>query len=179
MYRYFKSWKNTLDKTLLKIGIISDTHDCIGNIKKSVKIFKHNEISFVLHAGDYINPEAVRSFQSTKLIGVLGNNDVDIDGLDDAFNEIGGDLKGELYEFNEGSIKFALYHGTSSEQKESLIQSSKYDVVICGHTHRLEKLNIGKTMVINPGTAKGWLFGYKATLAIFETQNKQLEFINI
>lgn len=163
----------------MKIGIISDTHDCIGNIEKSVKIFKHNEISFVLHAGDYTNPDAVRSFQSVKLIGVLGNNDIDIDGLADAFNEIGGDLKGELYEFNEGKIKFALYHGTSSKQKESLIQSSKYDVVICGHTHRLQKLNMGKTMVINPGTAKGWLFGYKATLAIFETQNKQLEFINI
>ncbi|HEX2124102.1 MAG TPA: metallophosphoesterase family protein, partial [Nitrososphaeraceae archaeon] len=86
----------------MKIGIISDTHDCIGNIEKSVKIFKHNEISFVLHAGDYTNPDAVRSFQSVKLIGVLGNNDIDIDGLADAFNEIGGDLKGELYEFNEG-----------------------------------------------------------------------------
>jgi uncharacterized protein len=163
----------------LKIGIISDTHDCIGNIEKSVKIFKHNEISFVLHAGDYTSPEAVRRFQGVKLIGVLGNNDKDIDGLDDAFNGIGGNLKDELYQFNEGSIKFALYHGTSSKQKESLIQSGKYDVVICGHTHRIQKLNMGKTMVINPGTAKGWLFGYKATLAIFETQNKQLEFINI
>ena len=163
----------------MKIGIISDTHDCIGNIEKSVKIFKHNEISFVLHAGDYTSPEAVRRFQGVKLIGVLGNNDKDIDGLDDAFNEIGGNLKDELYQFNESSIKFALYHGTSSKQKESLIQSGKYDVVICGHTHRIQKLNMGKTMVINPGTAKGWLFGYKATLAIFETQNKQLEFINI
>ena len=163
----------------MKIGIISDTHDCIGNIEKSVKIFKHNEISFVLHAGDYTSPQAVRRFQGVKLKGVLGNNDIDIDGLDDAFNEIGGDLKDEFYEFNEGGIEFALYHGTSAKQKESLIQSGKYDVVICGHTHRIQKLNMGKTMVINPGTAKGWLFGYKATLAIFETQNKQLEFINI
>ncbi len=163
----------------MKIGIISDTHDCIENIEKSVKIFKHNEISFVLHAGDYTSPEAVRRFQGVKLRGVLGNNDIDIDGLDDAFNEIGGELKNELYEFNEGGIEFALYHGTSAKQKDSLIQSSKYDVVICGHTHRIQKLNMGKTMTINPGTAKGWLFGYKATLAIFETQNKQLEFINI
>jgi uncharacterized protein len=163
----------------LKIGVISDTHDCIQNIKKAVKIFKDRKISFVLHAGDYVKPEAVRCFQGVKLIGVLGNNDVDKDGLTNAFNEIGGELKGELYEFNGGGLKFAVYHGTICQQKEALIHSRKYDVVICGHTHQLQKLNIAKTMVINPGTAKGWLFGYKATLAIFETESKRIEFINI
>jgi uncharacterized protein len=163
----------------LKIGIISDTHDSIENIDKAVKIFKDSKISFVLHAGDYVKPAAVRCFQDLKLIGVLGNNDVDKAGLSDAFNEIGGELKGELYEFNEDGIKFAVYHGTSCQLKESLIHSRKYDVVICGHTHQLQKLNIARTMVINPGTAKGWLFGYKATLAIFETENKRLEFVNI
>ena len=163
----------------MKIGIISDTHDCIENIKKAIKIFKDSETRFVLHAGDYVKPEAVRGFQGIKLRGVLGNNDVDKAGLTDAFKEIGGELKGELYEFIEDGMKFAVYHGTNCQQKESLIRSRKYDVIVCGHTHQLQKLNIDKTMVINPGTAKGWLFGYKATLAIFETQNKRLEFINI
>ena len=163
----------------MKIGIISDTHDCIRNIEKSVKIFNHSQISFALHAGDYVNQDAVKSFRGIKLIGVLGNNDVDIAGLTDAFNEIGGDLKGEFYEFNEDGLNFAVYHGTSCHQKEALIQSRKYDVFICGHTHRLQKLKIGKTMVINPGTAKGWLFGFNATLAIFETQSKKLQFINL
>ena len=163
----------------MKIGIISDTHDCMDKIKKAVKIFKDSKVTFVLHAGDYVSPEAVRSFQGVKLIGVLGNNDTDKSGLTLAFNEIGGELKGELYEFKEDGLKFAVYHGTSCQQKESLIHSRKYDVVICGHTHQLQKLNIGNTMVINPGTAKGWLFGYKATLAIFETESKLLEFINI
>ena len=149
------------------------------NIEKAVKIFKDSKVRFVLHAGDYVNPQAVRGFQGIKLIGILGNNDLNKAGLADAFNEIGGELKGELYEFNEDGIKFAVYHGTRSNQKEALIHSRKYDVIVCGHTHQLQKLNIDKTMVINPGTAKGWLFGYKATLAIFETQSKQLEFINI
>jgi predicted phosphodiesterase len=38
---------------------------------------------------------------------------------------------------------------------------------------------VGKTLVLNPGTANGWFFGYKATIAIFNTQTKCCEFINL
>jgi predicted phosphodiesterase len=35
------------------------------------------------------------------------------------------------------------------------------------------------TIVINPGTANGWFFGYKATAAIFDTITKECEFIDL
>ena len=35
----------------------------------------------VIHAGDIVSPEAVEAFSGVKLIGVLGNNDLEIDGL--------------------------------------------------------------------------------------------------
>ena len=44
-----------------------------------------------------------------------------------------------------------------------MIKSAKYDVFVCGHTHRTLNTTFGKTMVINPGTANGWFLGYKAT----------------
>jgi putative phosphoesterase len=163
----------------MKIGVISDTHDYIENIEKSVQLFNDRKVSIVMLAGDYVNPKAVRAFKGVKLIGVLGNNDVDKSGLADAFNDIEGDLRGELCELDKEDLKFAIYHGTQSERKNSLIRSQKYDVVVYGHTHKIQNTTVGKTLVLNPGTAKGWFFGYNATMAIFDTQTRIIEFINI
>ena len=84
------------------VGIISDTHDNIKNIEKAVDVFIERRVRFVIHAGDYVCPKAVESFQGIKLIGVLGNNDVDVSGLTSAFNNIGGELKGDFCEIELG-----------------------------------------------------------------------------
>jgi uncharacterized protein len=163
----------------LLVGIISDTHDNIKNIEKAVDMFNERKVGFVIHAGDYVCPKVVESFQGIKLIGVLGNNDIDISGLTSAFNNIGGELKGDFCEIEQDGTRFAIYHGTKSQQKRSLIQSGIYDVVVCGHTHKLENITVGQTMAVNPGTANGWFFGYKATAAIFNTRSKAVEFISL
>jgi uncharacterized protein len=163
----------------MKIGLISDTHDNIKNIEKSVILFDERRVDFVIHAGDYVTPDTVESFKGVKLIGVLGNNDVDKLGLLDAFERIGGELVGNLCEIEVDGIKFGVYHGTKPQRKDSLIRSRKYDVLVCGHTHKLEKINVEKTLILNPGTANGWYFGYKATIAVFDTKNKECEFITL
>ena len=164
---------------ILKIGLISDTHDNIRNIEKAVTIFKKKHASFVIHAGDFVNPESVKPFKGMKLIGVLGNNDIDITGLTNAFNNINGELRGELCEMELDGLRLVVYHGTKPHQKSSLVGSGKYDVVIYGHTHRLEKRNYGKIIVLNPGTANGWFFGYRATIAIFDTKTRYSEFVSL
>jgi len=59
----------------MKIGIISDTHDDIDNIKKAVKIFKDKGIKTVIHLGDIVAPPAIKFFKGFKLIGIFGNNE--------------------------------------------------------------------------------------------------------
>jgi putative phosphoesterase len=167
----------TRDK--VKIGLISDTHDNFKNIENAVKIFNDKKMSYVIHAGDITSPEAVESFEGLKLIGVLGNNDMDKEGLENAFERIGGELRGELYEIEEDDLLIAVYHGTNFNKRESLIQSGKYDVVVYGHTHKADNKVVGKTIVINPGTANGWFFGYNATAAIFDTVSKECDFIQL
>jgi putative phosphoesterase len=63
--------------------------------------------------------------------------------------------------------------------RESLIKSNKFDVVIYGHTHIKIIKKYERTLVINPGTAKGWMFGLYATAAIFDTYDRNVEFINL
>ena len=163
----------------LKIGLISDTHDNFKNIESAVKIFNGKKISYVIHAGDITTPEAVEAFVGLKLIGVLGNNDIDKEGLYNAFKKIGGELRGELCEIEEDDLLIAVYHGTDFKKREALIQSGKYDVVVYGHTHKVDNKAVGKTIIINPGTANGWFFGYKATAAIFDTVSKKCDFIHL
>lgn len=161
----------------MKIGLISDTHDNIQNIQNAISIFNNRHVSFVIHAGDITTPEAIEAFEGVKLIGVLGNNDLDVIGLNNAFDKIGGQLKGELCEIEQDDLIFAIYHGTNSRKNESLIRSGRYDVVVCGHTHRVHNKKVGKTLVINPGTANGWFFGYGATAAVLDTKTKESEIL--
>lgn len=163
----------------MKIGLISDTHDNIQNIRKAVRKFNDKHVDVVIHAGDFVNPIAVESLAGVTLVGVLGNNDTDIVGLTSIFDKIHAELKGEIFEKVYDRMRFAVYHGTSLAKKEQLIKSGKYDVFIYGHTHRKDNRYIGTTRVINPGTAKGWFFGLFATIAVFDTSSRKLEFINL
>ena len=163
----------------MKIGLISDTHDNIQNTENAIKSFKDKNVEIVIHAGDIVSPETVELFDGTRLIGVLGNNDLEVRELTSIFDKIGGQLKGEFCEIEQDKLIFAVYHGTDSRRKESFIQCGKYDVVVCGHTHRIQNKKVGKTLVINPGTANGWFFGYHATAAIFDTLTQELEFIHL
>jgi uncharacterized protein len=163
----------------VKIGLISDTHDNFKTIEAAVKIFSEKGIGFVIHAGDITTPEAVEAFSGLKLIGVLGNNDVDEKGLDNAFQKIGGELRGELGEIEENGLLIGVYHGTDFKKRDALIRSGKYNVVVYGHTHKVDNKVVGKTIVINPGTANGWFFGYKATAAIFDTVSRECDFVEL
>jgi putative phosphoesterase len=163
----------------MKIGLISDTHDNIQNTQNAIMSFYNKNVELVIHAGDIVSPETVEVFDGMRLIGVLGNNDSEVHELTSAFDKIGGQLKGEFCEMEQDKLRFAVYHGTDSRRKESLIECGEYDVVICGHTHRAQNKKVGKTLIINPGTANGWFFGYGATVAIFDTLTRELEFIHL
>ena len=79
----------------MKIGLISDTHDNIRNIKRAIKEFIDNNVDVVIHAGDIVSPITVESFEGVKLVAVLGNNDTDVSGLTAALIKIHGELSGE------------------------------------------------------------------------------------
>lgn len=163
----------------MHIGLISDTHDNIYNIEKFVKICRDKNIDLVIHAGDIVRPESVKWFEGVRLIGVLGNNDIEEERLSSSFQKIGGELKGDFCEIEQDNVLIAVYHGTNAKKKSLVLQSGKYDILVCGHTHKLEEMQVGKTLLINPGTANGWFFGYKATAAIFDTKRRKTEFISL
>jgi putative phosphoesterase len=175
----------------MKVGIISDTHDDIENVQEAIQIFNKNKADYVIHAGDYVFPGIVKEFENlnTKLIGVLGNNDGEKDGISKSFMEINGELKGDLGEMEIDGIKFGIYHGTNSRIKEIIYRSQKYDILICGHTHKKEPHHSGairnnkETFILNPGSAHrksasiSGSFEETGQIILFNTKNKAYEFI--
>lgn len=177
----------------MKIGIISDTHDDIENVQEAIEVCNREKVEYVIHAGDYIFPGVTKEFQKlrAKLIGVLGNNDGERVEILKDFLKIDGQLKGELGEFEIEGIKFAIYHGTDKELKQSLIECRRYDILVCGHTHKREPTSSGmipnnqKTLVLNPGSAHrknvsvSGFFDEVGRVIIFETSNRYYKFVDL
>jgi len=161
----------------MKIAIISDTHDHVPHIQKAVELIKKEEARLVIHAGDFCSPFAVLPFKGLNLVGIFGNNDGDVYRIMDKFGDINATHAGELLDFKEDGIHFAVYHGTQPGITDALVKCGTYDVVIAGHTHEKVLENNGKTIFINPGTAHG--FGKEATFALFDTAARKAEFITI
>ncbi|MEM2322360.1 MAG: metallophosphoesterase [Candidatus Bathyarchaeia archaeon] len=163
-----------------KIGIVADTHDRLELIDEVVKELNGEGVDLVLHAGDYVSPFSILRFKplKAKLIGVFGNNDGDKNLLRKRSEEIGAEIQGKFAELDVGGLKIALLHGEEEKLLKALINSNYYDVVVYGHTHKVENINVGKTLVINPGEACGYLSG-SATIAVLNLEEMKVKIISL
>jgi putative phosphoesterase len=147
----------------LKIGIISDTHDDIKNTKKAIELFNTLDVNYVFHVGDYVFPGIINLFKELKpniyLYGVRGNNDGELLGIANKFNEIENAVF--FNEFGRVVIEkkeIGIYHGTNPKLSETLIESQIFDLLILGHTHIRRIERVGRTLVLNPGALNNSFF---------------------
>lgn len=161
----------------MKIGILSDTHENMPKIRAAVGLFNRRRVGAVLHAGDIISPITAREFTRLKapLIGVFGNNDGDRLFLRERFRKI-GTLHSKKFEGRIGGKRFLLIH--EPDMLEALAASGRYDVIVYGHTHRLEISRRGGTLVINPGEGAGWITG-RCTAALLDTETMEAEIVGL
>ena len=160
----------------MKIGIISDTHDNMPKIATAVRLFNNEGVDLVLHAGDFISPITADKFASLKapFVGVFGNNDGERLYLTKRFKKI-GPIYPDHHEFEFDGKRGVIMH----EPKfiDALVKSETYDLVVYGHTHEID-IREGKTLVINPGEACGWISG-RATLVILDTSTMSPRVIDL
>ena len=161
----------------MKIGIISDTHDNLPQIKKAVEIFNREKVGLILHAGDFVSPFTFLEFKNLNcpLKGVFGNNDGDKLYLQEKFKEI-GEIYPAPYETNIDHKNIIMLH--KEKLINALAESQKYDIIIYGHTHRTDLRKIRKTIIINPGECGGWLSG-KSTIALLDLETLEAKIIKL
>ena len=139
------------------IGIISDSHDHLENVRRALALFRERGVEIVLHAGDFVSPFVSEPFRElgVRVIGVFGNNDGDKLYLRERFSGV-GELHFGPHELELGGRRILLMH--EPRALEALVASGRYDLVVYGHTHRAE-IREGRPLVINPGELGGWLTG--------------------
>jgi putative phosphoesterase len=162
-------------KQIKTIGIISDTHDNLPNVRKATDIFNECQVSLVIHCGDFVAPFTLTAFKNLQcpLIGVFGNCDGEKDYL--------------LTQAEK--LKFSIYEPpyiTTINNKRILVThkpiplSEDIDILIYGHTHKPEVKYQQKNskLIINPGEALGWLFN-DATIAILDLSIYKVDVISL
>ena len=144
----------------MKLGIISDTHDNLGKLEAGVAGLLAQSPDLVIHAGDFISPFTARHFAAVKdagipFLGIFGNNDGERFGLRRMFEPI-GPIHEDPHIFDFDGCRILLTH--KETLVESLAKSGDYDLVIYGHTHKID-VRDEPCLIVNPGEGGGWLTG--------------------
>lgn len=153
--------------------IIGDSHGHITNIKHVVGFAKKDNVSAIIHAGDWDTSEAVDAVTSfgIPLYTVLGNADVR--------PEVGERLKVKGKKFDDkfliinlGGRKIGITHKPSDNKKYFLGKKLDLDLIVNGHLHSKYESLETPIKIIRPGAViKG------SNFAIFDTASNRVEFI--
>ncbi|MCI4625770.1 MAG: metallophosphoesterase [Candidatus Magnetoovum sp. WYHC-5] len=157
------------------VGILSDTHDNLSNLRKAVDVFNNMSVSLVLHAGDFTSGFTFRVLKDLQadFKGIFGNNDGDVYFLTKMSQNR---IFKQPYEFVVDSKKGLMIH--EHFLVDSLAASGQYDILIYGHTHNAHVEKIGKTLIINPGETCGWLH-QRASVAVLDTNIMDVSIVEL
>jgi predicted phosphodiesterase len=110
------------------------------------------------------------------VLGIFGRNDGDPEGLKaHAAAGVGTELYESPHSFDVSGSRILLVHDLGEVNKRSI---DAHDIVVHGLTHRQETVTRGKTLLINPGEACGWLSG-RCTAALLDLDTKQVEILTL
>lgn len=142
-----------------RIGILSDTH---GKLREEVvDILRGCDV--ILHAGDINTPRVLESLQKiAPLYAVRGNAD----------REWAADLPERLEEEICGLRIFMVHN-----KKEIPGDTSGYDLVIYGHSHKYEEREENGCFFLNPGSCGPRRFSLPVTMAVAEVEEDNFRVI--
>ena len=157
----------------MRIGVLADTHDRMDTLRNALDQFEARGVEVVLHAGDYVAPFVSRACTGRpfSLWGVFGNNDGERVGLVKALGAVGAEIVGSWGEIELAGRKILVMH--EPRELDAIAASGRFDLIVYGHTHEWD-LREGKTTVLNPGEACGWLEG-EATAAVVDLETMRVE----
>ena len=161
--------------------MLADTHDNLPLVDRAVSRLASLSPDLVLHAGDFVSPFVIPRLAALPCpcIGVFGNNDGDRGLLAAKAKESGTvELHGSFTARLLDGRSIALLHGHEPDLLDEIAGEGIFDAVISGHTHRPSISRQGRTLLVNPGEACGYLTG-KATVAVLETGAMEAEILEI
>ncbi len=156
----------------MKVGIVSDSHDDIPAVEQAVAIMKERGCGFLIHAGDLCSPFIARIIRESGIdhAAVFGNNDGDRIVLSRTL-----DIAPAPRHIVVDGQSVVIFHEPFIND---LIDPSRVDVLVYGHTHIREITRRQNMLVVNPGSLSGVLVGEK-TCALYDSKTREVEEIEI
>jgi len=163
----------------MKIGVLSDSHDNLTNIRKAVEIFSKNGVEALIHGGDFCSPFTLAEFKpladkGVKMHAVFGNNDGDRVLLVRRAVDFCSFTDGAGIVTLDGRKIVILHY---PDLGEDLFRLGAYDLVIYGHNHKV-RVEGEEKKLLNPGTCSGYL-AETATVALVDTRTMGVEIVRL
>lgn len=161
------------------IGVLSDVHDQLENLKTALNLFQSRGIITLVFCGDFCSPIPARVIGSFggQVHCVFGNGDGDRFTISNiAKNDFPGlKLHGESADIELEGTRFAVTHYPFYAQ--ALARTGDYRAVFSGHTHAAHIEYFGETLWLNPGEILG--FKGQATCAVYEPVTNEAEIVKL
>jgi hypothetical protein len=153
------------------IGVMSDSHDDMGQIRKAVDLFNQRGVALVLHAGDLVSPFTFEVLDDlvAEFAGIFGNNDGDRLLLAEKSK---GRVHNQPYFRRFDGKMLAMMH--EPDFLNSVARCGDFDIVIYGHLHKPDVRTVAKTLIVNPGKVAELHKG-TSTVAIVDTEAMEAE----
>ncbi|MEO8603645.1 MAG: YfcE family phosphodiesterase [bacterium] len=145
----------------MRIGVISDTHNHLPNVRRIVALLNAARVERVVHTGDITQAKtlAVLAGLDAPLVGVYGNNDRgERQALEDAAAGYDMVLSDPPLELLLATRRVLVMH----EPRDLDTDGASAQVVLHGHTHRYRMDRGGGRLVFNPGECAGHVAGLNA-----------------
>jgi uncharacterized protein len=141
----------------MRIGVVSDTHNHLPNVRRIVELLNAARVERVVHTGDITQAKTLEVLAglSAPLHGVFGNNDLERDSLERAIARHGFQFSDGLLRTEWGGRRIGVVH-----DPRELATAGDLEVALHGHTHRLELRRGAGRLVFNPGECAGHLRGH-------------------
>jgi len=137
----------------MRIGVVSDTHGHVENLKELFNRLSEKKINVFCHLGDdYDDMKGIKDTRGIKIVQVPG-----------VFSEYykRPDIPNRVIEEWEGK-RFLLTHTKTAHKNdldtdldpEKIMNEGKADIMLFGHTHIPAIIMEGKKLLFNPGHLK-------------------------
>jgi putative phosphoesterase len=145
----------------MRIGVVSDTHNNLKNVRRIVELFNESGVERVIHTGDISQAKTLDALAGLKvpLTGVFGNNDEERESLEAAIARHGFTFAEPPLELVWHERRIIVVHDPL-EFNGHLAQH--HELALHGHTHRHRHEVRNRTLIFNPGECAGHMKGYNA-----------------
>ena len=159
----------------MRIGIVSDTHNNLKNVRKIVELFNDHAVERVIHTGDISQAKTLNVFAEldAPLFGVFGNNDQEREALEQAIEQHGFTFQDPPLLLDWAEKTIIVVH----DPLELEGQLADQDLALHGHTHRYRLEQNDAQTIFNPGECAGMMAGRNA-IGIVDLSTMECQVLN-